>query len=88
MGSTPDPPDLKRQYKPTDPNPSWTDDGFKTTVGVNYLGHYFLVNLLLDNLSRARGARVCIVGFVTVKRSWNKSGCKIARRRPMNDWGR
>ena len=44
-------------YKPTDPNPSWTDDGFETTVGVNHLGHFLLTNLLLDVLSHARRAR-------------------------------
>jgi protochlorophyllide reductase len=52
-------------YKPSDPNPAWTDDGFEMSVGVNHLGHFLLVNLLLEDLSRGKGARVCIVGSVT-----------------------
>ena len=34
-------------------------------MGVNHLGHFLLVNLLLDDMSRAKGARVCIVGSIT-----------------------
>jgi len=52
-------------YKPTDPNPAWTDDGFEMTMGVNHFGHFLLVNLLLDDMSRAKGARVCVVGSIT-----------------------
>jgi protochlorophyllide reductase len=52
-------------YKPTDPEPAWTDDGFEMSMGVNHFGHFLLVNLLLDDMSRAKGARVCIVGSIT-----------------------
>jgi NAD(P)-dependent dehydrogenase (short-subunit alcohol dehydrogenase family) len=52
-------------YKPTDPVPAWTDDGFEMSMGVNHFGHFLLVNLLLDDMSRAAGARVCIVGSIT-----------------------
>lgn len=52
-------------YRPTDPEPAWTDDGFEMSMGVNHLGHFLLVNLLLDDMSRAKGARVCIVGSIT-----------------------
>merc|ERR1719267_372541 len=52
-------------YLPTDPNPSWTDDGYEMSLGVNHLGHFLLVQLLLPELKRARGARCCIVGSVT-----------------------
>lgn len=52
-------------YKPKDPNPAWTDDGFEMSMGVNHLGHFLLVNLLLEDMSRAKGARVCIVGSIT-----------------------
>jgi protochlorophyllide reductase len=52
-------------YKPTDPEPVWTDDGFEMSMGVNHFGHFLLVNLLLDDMSRAKGARVCIVGSIT-----------------------
>ena len=33
--------------------------------GVNHFGHFLLVNLLLDDMSRAKNARVCIVGSIT-----------------------
>ena len=52
-------------YRPTDPKPAWTDDGFEMSMGVNHLGHFLLVNLLLDDMSRAKGARCCIVGSIT-----------------------
>lgn len=52
-------------YRPTDPQPAWTDDGFEMSMGVNHLGHFLLANLLLDDMSKAKGARVCIVGSIT-----------------------
>jgi len=52
-------------YKPKDPKPAWTDDGFEMSMGVNHFGHFLLVNLLLEDMSRAKGARVCIVGSIT-----------------------
>jgi protochlorophyllide reductase len=52
-------------YLPKDPDPKWTDDGFEMSMGVNHLGHFLLVNLLLEDMSRAKGARVCIVGSIT-----------------------
>jgi len=52
-------------YRPTDPEPAWTDDGFEMSMGVNHFGHFLLVNLLLDDLKRSKGARVCIVGSIT-----------------------
>lgn len=52
-------------YLPKDPEPKWTDDGFEMSMGVNHLGHFLLVNLLLEDMSRAKGARVCIVGSIT-----------------------
>jgi protochlorophyllide reductase len=52
-------------YLPKDPQPKWTDDGFEMSMGVNHLGHFLLVNLLLDDMSRAKNARCCIVGSIT-----------------------
>lgn len=52
-------------YRPTDPEPAWTDDGFEMSMGVNHLGHFLLVNLLLEDMSRAKNARCCIVGSIT-----------------------
>merc|ERR1712157_479343 len=52
-------------YKPTDPKPAWTDDGFEMTMGINHMGHFLLANLLLDDMKKAKEARLCIVGSIT-----------------------
>ena len=52
-------------YRPTDPDPAFTDDGFEMSMGVNHFGNFLLVNLLLDDMSRAKNARVCVVGSIT-----------------------
>ena len=52
-------------YKPKDPEPAWTDDGFEQSMGINHLGHFLLVNLMVDDLAKAKGARCCIVGSIT-----------------------
>jgi len=52
-------------YRPTDPEPAFTDDGFEMSMGVNHLGHFLLCNLLLDDMTKAKGARMCIVGSIT-----------------------
>jgi len=52
-------------YRPTDPEPAWTDDGFEMSMGVNHLGHFLLVNLLMNDMKKAKDARVCIVGSIT-----------------------
>jgi len=52
-------------YKPTDPEPAWTDDGFEQSMGINHFGHFLLTNLLLQDMSKAKDARICIVGSIT-----------------------
>lgn len=52
-------------YRPRSSLPAWTDDGFEMQLGVNHLGHFLLVQLLLPDLKRARGARCVILGSVT-----------------------
>jgi protochlorophyllide reductase len=52
-------------YKPTDPEPAWTDDGFEQSMGINHFGHFLLANLLVDDMAKAKGARMCIVGSIT-----------------------
>jgi protochlorophyllide reductase len=52
-------------YRPADPKPAWTDDGYEMSVGVNHLGHFLLVNMLLPELKRAKNARCVIVGSIT-----------------------
>jgi len=52
-------------YRPADPKPAWTDDGHEMSMGVNHLGHFLLLQLLLPELKRAKKARVCVVGSIT-----------------------
>lgn len=52
-------------YLPKDPKPSFTDDGYEMSMGVNHLGHFLLANLLLPDMQKARGARCVIVGSIT-----------------------
>ncbi|KAL9190167.1 hypothetical protein ACHAXT_007378 [Thalassiosira profunda] len=52
-------------YKPTDPEPAWTDDGFEQSMGINHFGHFLLANLMVDDMAKAKDARMCIVGSIT-----------------------
>ncbi|GAQ83896.1 NADPH:protochlorophyllide oxidoreductase [Klebsormidium nitens] len=54
-------------YKPTAKEPVFTAEGFELSVGTNHLGHFLLVNLLLEDLEKNREAkpRVIIVGSIT-----------------------
>jgi len=52
-------------YLPKDPEPSWTEEGYEMSLGVNHLGHFLLVQLLMEDLKRAGDARCIIVGSVT-----------------------
>ena len=52
-------------YLPTDPNPSYTVDGFEMSMAVNHFGHFTLCNLLLSDMAKAKDARMVIVGSIT-----------------------
>ena len=52
-------------YLPTDPKPRFTDDGHEMSLQVNHLGHFLLLQLMLPQLQKATGPRVCVVGSVT-----------------------
>jgi protochlorophyllide reductase len=52
-------------YRPTDPKPAWTDDGYEMSFGVNHLGHFLLAQLLLPDLKKAKDSRLCWVGSIT-----------------------
>jgi len=52
-------------YRPTDPEPAWTDDGFEQSMGINHFGHFLLVNLMVDDMAKGKDSRLCIVGSIT-----------------------
>jgi len=54
-------------YRPTDPEPLYSEDGFEMSMAVNHLGHFLLVNLMMQDMTKnkAKDARVVIVGSIT-----------------------
>jgi protochlorophyllide reductase len=40
-------------YLPVDPEPTFSADGYEMSVAVNHLGHFLLVNLLLEDLAKS-----------------------------------
>ena len=70
-------------YKPTDPEPAWTDDGFEQSMGINHFGHFLLANLMIDDMAKVKGSRMCVVGSITGNTNTvgKCKGKKIARER-------
>lgn len=52
-------------YLPTDPKPAFTEDGYEMSMAVNHLGHFLLCNLLLEDMAKAKDARMIVVGSIT-----------------------
>jgi len=52
-------------YMPRLAEPLRSPEGFELSVATNYFGHFLLANLLLDELVRARDARLVTLGTVT-----------------------
>ncbi len=52
-------------YLPNQQAPTWTEDGYEMSFGVNHLAHHLLVRKLLPELKKQKGARCVIVGSIT-----------------------
>lgn len=52
-------------YLPLLKEPARSPEGYELSVATNYLGHFLLANLMLDDLQRARAPRLVTVGTVT-----------------------
>jgi protochlorophyllide reductase len=54
-------------YRPTDPEPAFSADGFELSMASNHLGHFLLCNLVIEDMAKnkAKDARVIIVGSIT-----------------------
>ena len=42
--------------------PKRTEDGFEATIGINHIGHFLLIQSLLDTIRKKSGSRIVIVG--------------------------
>lgn len=51
-------------YLPNQPGPTWTEEGFEESFGVNHLAHHLMVRKLLPELQKTKG-RCIIVGSIT-----------------------
>ncbi len=47
-----------------DNEPQYTKDGFELTIGVSYLGHFLMTELLLDTLKKSAPSRMAIISSV------------------------
>jgi protochlorophyllide reductase len=57
--------------------PRWSADGHELSFAANYLGHFLLVNLLLEDLKKANDARCIILGTVTATVNGKELGGQI-----------
>lgn len=52
-------------YLPQLKEPMRSPDGYEISVATNYLGHFLLANLMLDDLQKAKAPRLVTLGTVT-----------------------
>ncbi|MBC7740486.1 MAG: SDR family NAD(P)-dependent oxidoreductase, partial [Candidatus Saccharibacteria bacterium] len=52
-------------YLPQLKEPMRSPDGYEISVATNYLGHFLLANLMLDDLQKAAAPRLVTLGTVT-----------------------
>jgi len=52
-------------YQPTLPYAKWSMDGHEQTMQCNFLSHFLMISLLLENMKDASDPRVIMVGSIT-----------------------
>merc|ERR550514_1085638 len=52
-------------YQPSLPYAKWSEDGHEQQMQINFLSHFLMVSLLLEDVARAPDPRVTLVGSVT-----------------------
>jgi len=52
-------------YQPALDTPKWTDDNIEQQLQINHLSHFLLCSLLINDMKKAKDARMIIVGSIT-----------------------
>eukprot|EP00608_Synchroma_pusillum_P006975 CAMPEP_0198430634 /NCGR_PEP_ID=MMETSP1452-20131203/14643_1 /TAXON_ID=1181717 /ORGANISM="Synchroma pusillum, Strain CCMP3072" /LENGTH=363 /DNA_ID=CAMNT_0044151075 /DNA_START=25 /DNA_END=1116 /DNA_ORIENTATION=- len=52
-------------YLPAQQQPTFTEDGFEESLGVNHLAHFLMIMQLLDEFKGSKDPRVVVVGSIT-----------------------
>mmetsp|Transcript_94267 Transcript_94267/g.148257 ORF Transcript_94267/g.148257 Transcript_94267/m.148257 type:complete len:445 (-) Transcript_94267:40-1374(-) len=52
-------------YQPSLPYAKWSEDDIEQTIQINYLSHFLMISLLLDDLAKAPDSRCVLLGSVT-----------------------
>ena len=52
-------------YQPSLPYAKWSVDGHEQQMQINYMSHFLMVSLLLEDMARAPDPRIIMVGSVT-----------------------
>jgi len=52
-------------YQPSLPYAKWSKDGLEQTMQINYLSHFLMCSLLMEDMAKAPDPRVIMVGSVT-----------------------
>ena len=52
-------------YQPSLPYAKWSEDGHEQQMQINFLSHFLMISLLMEDVARAPDPRVVLVGSVT-----------------------
>lgn len=52
-------------YQPSLPYAKWSEDGHEQTMQINYLSHFLMISMLIDDMTKAPDPRIITVGSVT-----------------------
>jgi len=77
-------PNAHKSFPVSGGGPRWSADGHELSFAANYLGHFLLTNLLLDDLKKASNARCIILGTVTATVNGKELGGMVP---PLADLG-
>ena len=71
-------------YMPLEKKIRRNSDGYELTVATNHLGHFLLINLMIDELKKSNRPRCIVLGSVT--HNPNEIGGKVPPRANLGDF--